>query len=106
MWLPSFILEGDRICNDFDVLTHKKKWCRTMTVGNVDVSAIVGHSISIPIDVEVSPALDGVGAVGYRKYKVSDDSYAGHDMSFRLLIGFIPHQQVYYIMCTHINARR
>jgi hypothetical protein len=36
---------------------------------------------------------------------VSDGSNAGHDMSFRLLTGFIPHQQVYYIMCTHTNAR-
>jgi hypothetical protein len=53
-----------------------------MAVGDVDVSAIVGHSISIPIDVEVSPTLDGVGTVGYRKYKVSDDSYAGHDFFF------------------------
>jgi len=53
-----------------------------MTIRDVDVSAIVCYSISIPIDVEVSPTLDGMAAVGYREYKVSDDSYTGHDFFF------------------------
>jgi hypothetical protein len=60
-----------------------------------DGNATVDDCFLALLSVEVSPTLDEVGAIGHREHKVSNGSNAGHDMSFRLLVGFIPHQQVY-----------